>query len=112
MLQKILLFLAFYLPFQMALNLRPGIDLASIRLLILIVFFLWLADSLRRKKIIVSNNPQTILISIFLFLNLLSFFSPETRTGQPKTAFSFLGLSDLLRFFSRHSKKSSSNEGF
>jgi O-antigen ligase len=74
MLQKILLFLAFYLPFQVALNLRPGIDLASIRLLILIVFFLWLADSLRRKKIIVSNNPQTILISIFLFLNLLSFF--------------------------------------
>jgi len=51
MLFKLLLILSLYLPFQLALNLAPGIDLASIRILILILFFLWLAQGLKNKKL-------------------------------------------------------------
>lgn len=69
---KSLLILALYLPFQVALNPASGIDLASIRIFILVLFFVWLADGLKNKKVIISNNIQAWLVIIFLFLNLLS----------------------------------------
>ena len=49
---SLLLFLAAYLPFQIALNLSEGIDLASVRVLVLLAFLLWLAEGLRNKKLI------------------------------------------------------------
>jgi O-antigen ligase len=69
---NLILFLAVYLPFQIALNPTEGIDLASIRVLILIIFLLWLAESLKNKKLIIKKNIQTGLIISFLFLNLVS----------------------------------------
>lgn len=69
---KILLFLCLYLPFQLALNPAEGIDLASGRVFIIIMFFLWLADSLKNKQLFIKNNLQTRLIVIFLFWNALS----------------------------------------
>lgn len=74
MLYKLLLILIAYLPFQLALNPAEGIDLASIRVFILILFFLWLTEGLKNKKIIIKNNIQTYLILIFLFLSLFSIF--------------------------------------
>lgn len=67
-----LLFIAAYLPFQLALNPTGGVDLASIRILILLIFFLWLAQGLKNKKIVISYNKQTFLVSSFLFLNIFS----------------------------------------
>lgn len=69
---KLILFLAAYLPFQVALNPSAGIDLASIRVLILILFLLWLAKGLKNKKLVIRKNIQTGLIASFLFLNLIS----------------------------------------
>jgi O-antigen ligase len=41
-------------------------------MLILILFFLWLAQGLKKKKLDFSHNFQTFWIILFLFLNLLS----------------------------------------
>lgn len=67
-----LLIIALYLPFQLALNPTGGIDLASIRVLILILFFAWLARGLKNKKIIIGKNSETWLILSFLFLDAFS----------------------------------------
>ncbi|MEK7598131.1 MAG: O-antigen ligase family protein [Patescibacteria group bacterium] len=67
-----LIVLIAYLPFQLALNPSAGIDLASIRVLILGAFFVWLAVGLRKKRLVVKKNIQTGLVITFLFLNVLS----------------------------------------
>lgn len=72
MLYKFLLFICLYLPFQLALNPTAGIDLASIRVLILMLFFAWLAQGLKEKKLIIKNNLQTWLMASFLFINAFS----------------------------------------
>jgi len=69
---KILLFIAVYLPFQLALNPTSGVDLASIRILIPLLLLVWLASGLKNKKLVIKNNVQTWLVGSFLFLNLFS----------------------------------------
>jgi len=66
--------IALYLPFQLALNPASGVDLASVRVLILGVFGLWLAQGLKNKKLAIGRNWTTACVAIFLFLNLLSIF--------------------------------------
>lgn len=67
-----LLVLVFYLPFQVALNISSGIDLASGRVFILIIFAVWLVRSLAERKININFSLQTFLLSAFLFLASLS----------------------------------------
>ncbi|MDO8240572.1 MAG: O-antigen ligase family protein [Candidatus Moranbacteria bacterium] len=69
---NVFLLLVGYLPFQLALNPTTGIDLASIRVFILFLFFGWLAQGLKKKNIRLNNNLQTWLVASFLFLNLFS----------------------------------------
>ncbi|TAK95552.1 hypothetical protein EPO05_03810 [Patescibacteria group bacterium] len=100
----LLLIFAIYLPFQVALNPLPGIDLASIRLFSLVIGLIWLAESLRRKRLFVPANWTTSLLSSVIFLSLLSlFFADNLAWGVRKALFllSFLPLylvvSDLAR---------------
>ena len=72
MLFSLLLLLSFYLPFQLALNPAPGIDLASIRVLVLFLFFLWLAQGLKNKKLTIPHDWLTVWVVLFLFFNLIS----------------------------------------
>lgn len=72
MLFKLILALLVYLPFQVALNPISGVDLASIRVFILLVFALWLAQGLKNKNLNIKNNLQTFFIFSFLFLNIFS----------------------------------------
>jgi len=69
---NLILVLSLFLPFQIALNPTQGIDLASIRVFIILLFFLWLANGLKNKRIVVKNNLVSALIAVFLFLNLAS----------------------------------------
>ncbi len=88
MLFKLLLVLSFYLPFQLALNPLPGVDLASLRVFILILFFMWLAQGLKNKEIKIKNNLQTGFILIFLFLSGISlFWAQNTNWSMRKLAF-------------------------
>ncbi len=69
---QVLIFLILYIPFQVALNIASGIDLASGRVLILYLFIVWIIKSLAEKRFIVKFNLQTILILAFLFIAIFS----------------------------------------
>lgn len=69
-----------YLPFQVAINPLEGVDLASIRILIPLIFLLWLLKSLKKKKINIPNNITTALILSFIFLSGFS-LAVATNTG-------------------------------
>ena len=69
---QVLILLIFYLPFQVALNIAPGIDLASGRVLILYLFIVWIIKSLAEKRFVIRFNLQTILICLFLFISIFS----------------------------------------
>ena len=69
---QVLFLLIFYLPFQVALNITSGIDLASGRVLILYLFIVWIIKSLAEKRFVIRFNLQMILICLFLFLAIFS----------------------------------------
>jgi O-antigen ligase len=77
MLYNLLLLFCLYLPFQVALNPAEGIDLASSRVFILILAFLWVISGLKNRKVFVPAKIQTILIISFLFLAGFSLFWAE-----------------------------------
>lgn len=90
MINKFLLFLAAYLPWQVALNPSEGIDLASGRVLVLLVFLLWVAESLKNKKLVIKKTVQTGLVASFLFLNLVSVVAAKnTEWSSRKLLFLF-----------------------
>lgn len=69
---QVLLLLILYLPFQIALNIMPGVDLASGRVFILCLFAVWIIRSLAEKRFIIKLNLQTLLILAFLFISVFS----------------------------------------
>ncbi len=69
---QVLFLLILYIPFQIALNISAGIDLASGRVLILYLFAVWIIKSLAEKRFIIRFNLQTLLIGAFLVLALFS----------------------------------------
>lgn len=88
MIYRSVLFLCLFLPFQLALNPTEGIDLASVRIFILALFFVWLADGLKNRKLIVKHDWQTALVTLFLVLNVFSVFvSRETDWSVRKLVF-------------------------
>ena len=74
MLYKLLLLFCLYLPFQIALNPAEGIDLASGRVFIILLFLIWLVDGLKNKRLFVPFKIQTLLVLPFLFLSAFSLF--------------------------------------
>lgn len=90
MLYKLFLLFCLYLPFQVALNPYEGVDLASARVFILLLFFLWLAEGLKRKNLIIPANFQTLALISFLFFNLISIFiAKNTDWSTRKLLFLF-----------------------
>jgi len=71
-LEFIFLLLVCYLPFQLALNLGPDIDLASGRILILGLFLVWLAGSLLTKRPFFISTFQGFGLIAFLIVSGLS----------------------------------------
>lgn len=66
------LLLILYLPFQIALNLSAGFDVASGRALIILFFMIWIMRSLKNRKIEIDLSPETLLIAVFLLLSAFS----------------------------------------
>lgn len=66
--------LVFYLPFQLALNPAPRVDLASIRVTVIVFFLFWLAGSLKRKKVRIDLNWNAFFFFSFIFINAMSLF--------------------------------------
>jgi len=94
----------FLLPFQFALNLGDNIDLVTTRILVPIVFLLWLLEGLARRNIWIVNRAESWLILSFLFLSLFSLWGgldPEKGVRKTLYLFSifpiFLVAADLAR---------------
>ncbi|MEK7124041.1 MAG: O-antigen ligase family protein [Patescibacteria group bacterium] len=82
------LFLLFYLPFQIALNPAPGIDLASGRLFILILFLFWLGLGFFKKKLKIAVNFQSLSFLLFLAASVFSLAAAQNiGWGLRKIAF-------------------------
>jgi len=108
---RFLLFITIYLSFQFALSPSEGVDLASGRILILLLFFVWLAYSFKNKKVEIKNKLSTHLLVAFVFLNGFSlFFSTQVEWSVRKLLFflSFLPIyfigQDLLSSEKRKKK--------
>lgn len=71
---NVLCLLAVLLPFQFALNIAPGIDLAVVRVIILGLFVFVVCKSLIDKKFIIPINWQSIFLIVFFVLNIFSLF--------------------------------------
>ena len=71
---QVLFLLIIYIPFQVALNISAGIDLASGRVLILYLFAVWVIRSLAEKRLVIRFSLQTLLILLFLFIAIFSIF--------------------------------------
>ncbi|TRZ54365.1 O-antigen ligase family protein [archaeon] len=74
MIEYLFLGLILSLPFQFALNLGDNADLVITRILIPVIFLLWLVKGLARKKLWIPNIAQMWLIVAFLFLSFLSLY--------------------------------------
>jgi len=88
MIDSITKLLFLYLPLQIALNPAPGVDLASIRIIIPLIFIFWLIDSLKNKKLILPNNLTFVLfISFLLICSFSLFFANNPNWGLRKLIF-------------------------
>lgn len=72
--EESLLALVFYLPFQIAFNVSKGIDLASSRVIIVILFLAWVIKSLAKKTLVIPDKLISGFIIVFLGLAILSAF--------------------------------------
>jgi len=104
MMKYLFLVTIFLLPFQFALNLGDNIDLVTTRILVPIVFLLWLLEGLARRNIWIVNRAESWLILSFLFLSLFSLWGgldPEKGVRKTLYLFSifpiFLVAADLAR---------------
>ena len=95
MLSALIVFFAFFLPFQFALHPAAGIDLASVRVLAIGIFFWWSAQSLMEKRLILPHPLVLFCTLSFFFWEAASFLWAENAAwALRKTAFllSFLPL--------------------
>jgi O-antigen ligase len=93
--ESALALLVFYLPFQVALNLAAGFDIASGRVLIPLLFGVWAMRSLKDKKIEIDFSLETLLLSAFLFLAVFSFFQVSETDRAVRKILVFLSVFPL-----------------
>ncbi|MDP1845652.1 MAG: O-antigen ligase family protein [Candidatus Moranbacteria bacterium] len=96
MIEYLFLGLILILPFQFALNPGDNADLAVTRILIPIIFLLWLVRSLAKKKVWMLNKPEMWLSAAFLFFLILSvILGEDSGRGFRKLAY-FLSVFPLF----------------
>ena len=90
MLKYFLIIIILLLPLQFALNIGENVDLVTTRILALVLFSLWLAQGLARKKLWIPNKAEMWLVIVFLFLSSLSLYlGCDARIGLRKLLYFF-----------------------
>jgi O-antigen ligase len=105
MLRILVLIFCAYLPFQIALNPIEGIDIASIRILSLIIALFWLGKKLQEKYLPAPSGPQLLLVGSFLFLSVFSIFFSESPAWALRKLFFLFSFFPLFLVFSDLGKK-------
>lgn len=94
------------LPFGFAINPTSGIDLNIIRIIIPLLFLVWLGESLFNKKIYIDTRPRFFFLMLFLMLILFSFFwAQEKQRALRKILFIFSIIPIYLVSFDLFKKK-------
>lgn len=95
----LLLALVAYLPFQVALNLAPDIDLMSGRILILVLALLWLIREVYQKNIKVKEffmDKISLALLTFLLLSAASIFPAANATWGWRKLLVFISIFPLF----------------
>ncbi|MDI6778044.1 MAG: O-antigen ligase family protein [Patescibacteria group bacterium] len=86
----LLIVIILLLPLQFALNIGENVDLVTTRILIPVVFSLWLVQGMAKKKIWIANRAETWLLLALLFLAAISIFvGLDFSKGIRKTLYLF-----------------------
>lgn len=85
----------FIIPYSFALNPVPNVDLPVIRVLIPLLFIVWLLEGILQKQLLLDARMRTLALLLFVFLASLSlFWAIEPSFGYRKIIYflSFLPL--------------------
>ena len=93
--QKLIFFLAFFIPFSFALSPKPTIDLNILKIAIPLLFITWFLECLANKKIVLDQRPRFFFLSTFLLLILTAFLKSEEKTIALRRLLFFLSLLPL-----------------
>lgn len=88
-----------FLPFQWALSLSEGIDLAVIRLVTIASFFFWLALSLAKKEVRLPRGWGVVFFATLLFFIILSLFWSENWHFSVRKILFILSFAPLFLMF-------------
>lgn len=84
-----------FLPFQFALNPAPGIDLAIIRIIVPILFLIWLVFVLKNKLPLIEKNKITYFFTAFLLLAIFSLYFSHNLSWSLRKLFFLLSLAPI-----------------
>lgn len=97
--ESLLVFFSYFLPFQFAVNPFEGVDLAIVRIIIPLVFMIWLISGLTRKELVISAKiPLFFLLSYIAFATFSIVFSQNVSWSIRKLLFIF-SIYPLFLFF-------------
>ena len=89
----------FLLPFQFALSPVPGIDLAVIRVISLLLAGTWLVRGLVRRRLLLPLDPAMFFVSGFLFLSVVSLFWSENGSFAVRKSLFLISFLPLFPVF-------------
>ncbi|HLM84317.1 MAG TPA: hypothetical protein VK254_03870, partial [Candidatus Bathyarchaeia archaeon] len=90
MLNYLFITLVLLLPLQFALNVSANVDLVATRILVPVIFSLWLVKSFAQKKLWIPNKAEMWLVASFLFLSSLSLIlGRDASAGSRKLLYLF-----------------------
>ncbi|KKT93289.1 MAG: hypothetical protein UW95_C0024G0002 [Parcubacteria group bacterium GW2011_GWC1_45_14] len=103
--EKILFLFSLYLPFQIALNPSASVDLASVRVLIILLFLFWLSSGLLKKNLTLPVDRGSVLLYSFIFLAAFSLFFAENFSWGARKLLFLLSIFPLYFLFFDAGKK-------
>ena len=87
---RIVLILLAALPFLPALNVAPGADVASARVLVLVLFSVWFVRRTVRREPVIPTRPEVLLISgLVIFAGLSMLWAAEAAFAFRKAVYFF-----------------------
>jgi len=110
MIEKMLLFFLFFLPFQFALHPVEGIDLALIRVLSVGIFFVWGVKSFFDKRVYLPRPRVFFFFLAYLFWAIVSLFWAENTDWALRKALFLISFFPLFFVFFATLKDASPRE--
>lgn len=99
MLESLITFFIFFLPFQFALQPSEGIDLALARVLAIGIFLLWCAVSLIKKRFVLPPALPLFFFTAFIFWAAISFIWAENPVWAWRKSLFLLSFFPLFLVF-------------